>query len=418
MNGNFLRLVYFLISLFIIQPSWAQMFNDIFKENIKTSIIRLSSDHKELLHENQIISLENVGNATLEFDDINLKNTNYFLRIIHCNSNWKPSNLNEIEYLVDFNDAPIRYPLNSMGTKVPYLHYQIPLPKVRVSGNFIAMVYANSNKNDTVIIKRFSVYTNEVLVASRINFAKSNLVRNTHQSVELSLVYPENYTINSDENLTIEVRQNFRSENQLKKLPKPIVNFMERKITYHFYDQENIILGGNEFRMIDARSSQQKLSFVGEMRTTDQSTEIFTVPEVPQGNYSYVQRPDFNGSFVTSNYEMPENILMADYVWCHFYLKSRPFESEKIYLLGAFNGYKKNSTSELIYQKEVSGYVGKIQMKQGIYNYQFASDNPKNNILEGNHAQTENQYEILVYFKKPSERNDSLIGYQKISFPN
>ncbi len=418
MNSNSQKLFYFLISLFIFNLTFGQIKTDVHKEHIKTPIIKLTGDNKEQLHENQIIPFENVINATLEFDDLNLSNTNYFLRIIHCNSNWKASNLNEIEYLVDFNDLPIRYPFTSMGTKVPYNHYEIALPKVRITGNFIAMVYANRNKKDTVLTKRFSVYSNEIIVGSRINFAKSNLLRNTHQSIELSFVYPENYNINSDENLIIEVRQNYRSENQLKKLPKPIYNFLERRITYYFYDQENSVLGGNEFRMIDARSSQQKLSFVNDMVTNYQSTEIFTSPEIPQGNYSYVQRPDFNGSFVIGNYENPEIKLMSDYVWCHFYLKSRPYENEKIYVQGAFNQYKSDKQSELIYSKELLGYTGKVLIKQGIYNYQFISDNPLNDQLEGNHAQTENQYEVLVYFKKPSERNESLIGYQKIGFPN
>ena len=41
----------------------------------------------------------------------------------------------------------------------------------------------------------------------------------------------------------------------------------------------------------------------------------------------------------------------------------------------------------------------------------------ENNNLEGNHSETENYYEVLVYFRKPGERFDSFIGYQKIQFP-
>ncbi|MEN9702954.1 MAG: hypothetical protein RLZZ209_380, partial [Bacteroidota bacterium] len=50
-------------------------------------------------------------------------------------------------------------------------------------------------------------------------------------------------------------------------------------------------------------------------------------------------------------------------------------------------------------------------LKQGIYNYQYKSKNPSNTTLEGNYSQTENIYEILVYFQKPGTRYDSLVGY-------
>jgi len=81
--------------------------------------------------------------------------------------------------------------------------------------------------------------------------------------------------------------------------------------------------------MIDARSSQQKLSYVASLQTENRYTEIITATEQPQGNYSYVQRPDFNGAFVISNYENPNQALMSDYVWCQFNLKSAQILNEK-----------------------------------------------------------------------------------------
>jgi hypothetical protein len=405
-----------LIGLIISHAGQAQISNKIYKAPIKTVYISQNTMN-EMIVENLCVAFDRQGNANLFFDDLNLENTNYFLRIIHCQSDWKPSPLNEIEYLADFNDIPIRYPETSMGTKIPYKQYKISLPQLKISGNYIAMVYANRNKRDTVITKRFSIYQNEINIGSKISFAKSNQLRSTHQFIDLNLGYPSTYLINSDENLKIEVRKNNQSKNVLAKIPKPMLQAMERKLTYQFYDQENAIPGGNEFRLIDLRSTQQRLNFVGQINTLDRYTEISIQPEQAQGNYSYVQRPDLNGAFVIANYENPNNPLQADYVWCTFILKSRKFEDEKIYVNGAFNSYELTYFNELQYDEAKGAYLGKILLKQGIYNYQFTSSNPLNNNLEGNHAETENQYEILVYFKKPGERFDSLIGYQKIQFP-
>jgi hypothetical protein len=279
------------------------------------------------------------------------------------------------------------------------------------------MIYANRNKRDTVLTKRFSIYQNEINVGSKISFAKSNYLRSSHQFIDLNLVYPANYLINSDENLKIEVRKNNQSKNVVPNMPKPMVQAIDRKLTYQFYNQENAIPGGNEFRLIDLRSTQQRLNFVGQINALDRYSEISIIPEQPQGNYSYVQRPDFNGAYVIANYESPNIPLQADYVWCTFILKSRKFEDEKIYVSGAFNSYELTQSNQLQYDEAKGAYLGKVLLKQGIYNYQFSSNNPLNSNLEGNHSETENYYEVLVYFRKPGERFDALIGYQKIQFP-
>jgi hypothetical protein len=402
--------------LFISFVSDAQIKNKVYKEQIKTAYLSQNSVN-ELIMENPCLDFERQGNLQVVFDDLKLENTNYFLRIIHCQADWKPSPLNEIEYLTDFNDVPIRYPEASMGTKIPYKQYKILIPKVKISGNYIALIYANRNKRDTIFTKRFSIVQNEINVGAKISFAKSNLLRSTHQFIDMTLSYPSNYLINSDENLKIEVRKNNQSENWLSKIPKPMLQAMERKITYQFYNQENAIPGGNEFRLIDLRSTQQRLNFVGKINTMDLFSEITIIPEQVQGNYSYVQRPDFNGAFVIANYENPTNPLQSDYIWCNFILKSRKFEDEKIYLTGAFNSYLKEAKNQLQYDENTGSYIGKFLLKQGIYNYQFVSNNSLNETLEGNHAETENYFEVLVYFKKPGDRFDSLIGYQKVFFP-
>ena len=407
----------FLFILNISHEGHAQIPNKINKEQIKTVYLSQNTTN-ELIVDNLCLDIERQGNIHLFFDDLNLVNTNYFLRIVHCQSDWKPSTLNEIEYLADFNDIPIRYPETSMGTKIPYKQFKISLPKVKVSGNYIAMIYANRNKRDTVLTKRFSIYQNEINVGSKISFAKSNYLRSTHQFIDLTLGYPANYLINSDENLKIEVRKNNQSKNVVPNMPKPMVQAIDRKLTYQFYNQENAIPGGNEFRLIDLRSTQQRLNFVGQINALDRYSEISIIPEQPQGNYSYVQRPDFNGAYVIANYENPNSPLQADYIWCTFILKSRKFEDEKIYLTGTFNSYELTQSNLLQYDEAKGAYLGKILLKQGIYNYQFSSNNPLNSNLEGNHAETENYYEVLVYFRKPGERFDALIGYQKIHFPN
>jgi hypothetical protein len=79
---------------------------------------------------------------------------------------------------------------------------------------------------------------------------------------------------------------------------------------------------------------------------------------------------------------------------------------------GGFNNFTFNAPLRL---NPATGFLENTQMlKQGIYNYQFKSKNPPNVVLEGNYAQTENLYEVLVYYQKPGTRYDSLVGYTTV----
>lgn len=376
--------------------------------NIQTAFIQTAD---RFLHPNVVLNLGSSSNATLQFDDLALSYSSYYFRVIHCQADWKPSTLSDIEYLDDFNDFPIRNPESSVGTKVPYLHYAVPIPSLKVSGNYIAMVYNKRNKRDTVLCVRFSVAEQLVKVQTSFSYAKTNTLRASHQAIDFKLHIPPSLNFSGDDQLSIQVRQNHQSENLLKRLPEGQFNLQENSLTFPFFGQENAFPGSNEFRLIDLRSSQQKLSFVDQIITRENINVLTAQIEQAQGLYSYVQRNDLNGAYVIESYENRENPLQADYVECTFRLKPTDSQQE-VYVTGGFNGFNLTTPLRL---NPATGFLENTQMlKQGIYNYQFKSKNPLNVTLEGNHAQTENLYEVLVYYQKPGTRYDSLVGYSSV----
>lgn len=385
-----------------------QIQTKIHHSNIKTAFVKNSD---VFLHPNVVLNLGSEQNSTLQFDDLGLNYPNYYLRLIHCQSDWKPSPLSDIEYLQDFNDIPLRNPESSIGTKVPYLHYTVPLPAVKVSGNYVAMVYNKRNKKDTVLCVRFSVAEQIVRVNPQISYAKTNNFRASHQSVDFKLNIPPFLNFTGDDQLSIQIRQNYQSANLLKKLPTGQFNQQDNSLTFPFYAQENAFPGSNEFRMIDLRSSQQKLSYVEHIETGDKYNTVITQTEQAQGLYPYVQRADINGDFVVESYENRNNPLQADYINCTFRLKPQNIEGNT-FVVGGFNNFQNDSPLQLNPSSGLLEYSTIV--KQGIYNYQFKSKNPSNTTLEGNYSQTENSYEILVYFQKPGTRYDSLVGYTTV----
>jgi hypothetical protein len=388
--------------------SIAQIPTRIHYPQVKTAFIQTKDS---FIHSNVVLNLGVENQASLHFDDLALTYPSYYFRLIHCQTDWTPSPLSEIEYLADFNDIPLRNPASSIGTKVPYLHYSIPIPSVKVSGNYVAMVYNKRNKKDTVLCVRFSIAENLIKVQSSLSYAKTNLLRASHQSMDLKLLIPPELNFAGDEQLKIQVRQNYQSQNLLPKLPTANYNLSENSLSFPFFGQENAFAGSNEFRLIDLRSSQQKLSFVDKIVTSDQNNLIEAQVELAQGLFPYVQRNDYNGAYLISSYENPENALQADYVACTFRLK--PMDTpDPIFVVGTFNDYQ---LEKPLFLNPSSGYLeNTLFLKQGIYNYQFKSKNPANVILEGNYAQTENLYEVFIYYQKPGTRYDALVGYTTV----
>jgi len=73
----------------------------------------------------------------------------------------------------------------------------------------------------------------------------------------------------------------------------------------------------------------------------------------------------------------------------------------------------------MIYNFERKAYEKSLLLKQGAYNYQYLyrpvnSRMASSKLIEGSYWQTENEYEVYVYYRAVGERYDKLIGYKQI----
>ena len=79
---------------------------------------------------------------------------------------------------------------------------------------------------------------------------------------------------------------------------------------------------------------------------------------------------------------------------------------------GGFNGGVLNQKNKMTYDASLGGYRTAILLKQAFYNYLYYVEGPDDPYAyDGNHFQTENQYEIFVYTRPIGARADLLIGY-------
>ena len=111
--------------------------------------------------------------------------------------------------------------------------------------------------------------------------------------------------------------------------------------------------------------------------------------------------------------------IEADYSLVHFSLSTLVSPSNnEIYIYGSFNNYALEESNKMFYNPSLELYEGLLLLKQGFYNYKYVvkkEDKLFKNRICGSHAQTENEYQILVYYRENGALYDALIGVGNVS---
>ena len=93
-----------------------------------------------------------------------------------------------------------------------------------------------------------------------------------------------------------------------------------------------------------------------------------------------------------------------------------PETEEDIHIVGEFNQWIKDKSSLMNYDPINQVYYSNQLLKQGWYNYVYSVSSNDPYRIEQSFFDTENLYEILVYFKPLGARGDQLVGYARINY--
>jgi hypothetical protein len=348
----------------------------------------------------------------LEFDDLAEEVGDYYAHIIHCNANWTKSSLTDLEFMVDFNEFVIDQYEFSFNTKTPYVTYRLLLPTVKLPGNYVVVVYRNPNKDDLLLTRRFLVVSNSVEVAAKGGISTGIAERTTHQQIDFTINYGNHEILNPYQDVKVAIRQNQKWFNAITNLRPSSIREDISQLVYQHFNLENNFRAGNEYRYFDLRS----VSFLGlnVSRIAEERgiLNAFLMRDRPRtGAYSVYN--DINGKYVLENVEPRKSLMESEYVKTHFFLaKEEPINSD-VYIMGELSNWAFNQNNRMTYNQELKGYTGSLLLKQGWYNYlYYAPSAPDPFLLEGNHYETENQYEIIVYHRPVGSRADLIIGYR------
>lgn len=394
--------------------------DSIFDQNIHTVLLHKTGWIFSL----PIISLNSDETLNLSFDDFDADIKRFKFAIQICDADWQILPMQTFLYIEGYNEDYITDYKLSFNTIQKYQHYNLVFPnqhmKIKKSGNYIIKIYTD-DINQPILIKRFMVLENIINIKSKIKDATMLNDRPYRQEIDFSILTNNLIIDNPSRNLFVKIYQNLRPDNAINDLKPRLIKGNE--LDYN-YDEENVFNGGNEFRNFDIKSLKYNSERINKITFENKANQVFLHQDLARPFKVYKTEDDINGKFAIKSDYTKDYEIEADYAWVHF---SLPYEiptiEGNIYVYGAFTNWKLTEESRLKYNYKTRSYETSLYVKQGYYNYQYVlkramQSSLDESFIEGNHAETENDYFIFVYYRQPGEQYDRLIGFQQINSIN
>lgn len=376
-------------------------------QNIKTIQLRP-------LQENNFSAIVPLGTVLeLSFDDLEADSKDYQYKIEHMTHDWKPSRLLPSQYIDGFDQNTIINVTNSFNTFQSYTHYAVRIPNINTiitkSGNYLLSVL--NDYDEVVFTRRFVFYEKAAIAGVSVVRSRNALTSNTQQTVQFSINHP-NFAINNpQQEINVVILKNNNWNESITNLQPTF--FKPNQLLYTYANKTNF-WGGNEYLNFDTKIIRNNsLNVVKVYRKDVFHHHLYPFSYNSDIEYSY--NPDINGQFVIRTIEAGNPRTEADYAMMHFSLQTgAPIPNKKIYVYGAFNDFKIEEENLLTYNNKQKTYEGNILLKQGFYNYTYATVDDDNkvdtNTINGTFFQTENEYTVIAYYKPFGSLFDRVIA--------
>jgi hypothetical protein len=385
----------------------------VFDRNIKT--VQFSKVGWEFSY--PILQFDDERPLLLSFDDMNTNYKNFNYAIIHCDADWMPSRLSYSEYLDGFYQNPVTEYHSSFSTHVPYTHYSLEIPnenvKLKLSGNYILIVYQNSDEDNPVFIKRFVLVEPRVNIVPDIKRPSLPAYQNACQEIDFSILYGDFPLENPYQTVKVKVIKNNQWKFSNEDL-KPI--FVRNTELVYDYEDKNLFLGGNEYRAFDTKSLRYQSANIQSIEFDGAAWQVMLKPDNARAKFSYFYNEDLNGKYLIQNQGGTDASVDAEYVHILFnFSVKEPVAEGNVYVYGGLSDYNCYDDNKMKYNAANKAYELDLLVKQGYYNYQYvyvpnSSADVDERYFEGSFYETENDYVFYVYYRPFGSRYDSLIG--------
>jgi hypothetical protein len=415
--------IFLLFCFFVCHAAFSQkqkvVYEDkVFEENIQSARLFPNLPDYEAQMMSPVVELGGMS-LRLVFDDLAYDPDMYSVKIVHCNFDWTPSDLKDPEILSEYNEFNVQEYNYSIDTRIPYIQYQFVLPRVRKSGNYAVLVYRGRDQNQMVLTKRFMVYQKGLALGAQIVPPAQTENRRQVQQINVNVNYKSRELFDPKNNLRVFIRQNQRWDNA-RVLPNPTMIREDIKmIEYQLFDGSNTFWAGNEFRFVDLRFVRARGLNVAAVKMEEDVVFAEAGTDKIRTQSVYSEYLDINGQYAVMNMERQNYERESEYMLVTFNLSAAGV-TETPYIIGSMSRWGKEPTAKMELNNKTNTYQATLLLKQGWYDYQYAyltKEGFDTGKLEGNYFETENEYEVFLYYRDMGSRYDELIGYVNLN-PN
>lgn len=358
----------------------------------------------------------------VSFDDLMHNYRRFSYTIEHVGKDFiSEEGLFESEYMeTDDDRIVIEGYEQSFNTSILYNHYSFSLPNANIrpliSGNYRLTVFVEDDEGDEQ--KAFETY---FAVSEQISGIQLSATTNTnfdfnnrHQQLTIEVDHSALKVRDAKEELSVVVVQNQKWGNAVR-LFRP-TSQSARSLKWE-HSEELIFSAGNEYRKFEQMSLRYPGMHVENVRYYEPNYFTTLMVDIPRKNYLYDE--DQNGLFVPRSDKGGDAHTEADYTWTLFSLDADLPHDTDIYVDGLWTYGNFNRSNRLQYNPESGRFEVLMLLKHGYYSYQYLvveGDEAKTGPIEGDFYETENEYDVFVYFRSPSERYDRLVGWRTASY--
>lgn len=405
-----LRYLFQTIVLFCFTLATAQVEKEIVPPyNIKTV---------SFVQNNQnVVPIFQLGDSfQFQFDDLFGNDASYFYEIVHCDYNWNPSDIQKRDYLQGFDNQRIQESSSSFNCLQIYTHYRLHFPnsntQLKISGNYVLKIL-NDDK-EVVFSRKFIVY--EDLVSIPIQIKRARTVGNLDSKHNLEFTIKSNIINfqNPLKSIKTVLLQNGKFQTAITNVPPQYT--IGNDLVYK-YDTPTQFWAGNEFLYFDNKEIRVASNSISRIDSQKEIYSTYLFTNEARANSNYYNWSDVNGNFVVRRLFAENSEIEADYSWVYFSLSAPLFTSSdgEIYVTGMFNNYALTPENKMEYNADKGIYEKAILIKQGFTNFEYSAIKTNGtidteNAIDGNFYQTENEYTVLVYYRKNNDRYDHVIG--------
>lgn len=376
-----------------------------------------------------VMQLGSGERVKVSFDDMTHEYRRFTYTLQHCTWDWQTSeNLFESEFMeATMDEGVIEGYTQSMNTSVLYTHYEFCLPNVNmhplISGNYRLTIRVDDDDADEgkrpVAIACFSIVEPVVGIGSSISTNTELDWNDRHQQLTLQVDGGALNARDARSELKAVVLQNRRWDNAV--LAPPPTSIMGNTLLWE-HDRRLAFPAGNEYRKFEMLSTRYPGMGVESTGFYHPYYHATLFPDEVRRNYLYDE--DCNGCSVVRTDDGfggdPE--VESDYMLTHFTLEADSLTDASVYICGDWTHHLISPLYRMHYNAEKHAYETVLLLKQGYYNYLYltvphSGRGPgQTQNIEGDFYQTENEYDILIYYSTPSARYDRLVGHAQTAF--